>query len=406
MIVVIFFRWLYGYFDFTLSGKFPERFLNLSARRGITLWKSDGTKDHLTACARISDKTAVNELANKTGCTLIINKEHGFPAFCRKYKFRWGLLAGAVIGTAFCVYMSGFIWNITVNVPAGINEYEIRKELAENGLYEGVPYRYEHISTAERHMKLYDNRISWISINVFGTNAVVEISNKEDNQKRDPQKQKNQELQKKVSNLKSTADGTITRIEVQNGSAVVKVGDGVRKGQLLVSGIMEYSDGSNNFADSSGKIFARITKKITFTIPEKMKIPSPVTDKSVTKKEMNIFGIRVPLTIQGNPQIPFYQMQKNSRLTLLGSNLPIQIKEETNIPYQISRVIISRSQAEKILNKRLELYEAFLSADPDTNIIKVSTSVEKKNGSYILSAELAAEENICEKSYIQVNVDD
>ena len=81
---------------------------------------------------------------------------------------------------------------------------------------------------------------------------------------------------KKVSNLKATADGTVTRLEVQSGSPAVRIGDGVKKGQLLVSGVLEYTDGSNAFTDSLGKVFARTAKKITLEMPVKSKISCPI----------------------------------------------------------------------------------------------------------------------------------
>lgn len=401
MLVVNFFRWIYGFFYFELSGKFPERFLNLCAKRGIILWKTDGKKESLSACAKLSEKNTIAELAVKTNCKLDIIKEHGLPAFCQKYKYRIGLLLGAVTGTILCTILSGYIWNININAPSEINEFEIRKELTENGLYEGIPYNYEYISSVERRMKLSDERISWISINVFGTNAVVEISPKNDSEKRKTQKSK---TEKPVSNLISTSDGTITRIEVQNGSAAVKPGDGVRKGQLLVSGVMEYSDGSNDFADSGGKVFAKTSRKIIFEIPQKINMPVSEYDAGCIKRDIDFFGIKIPLSFLGNPDGLFYKKNKIYRMTLLGNDLPIKIQEERLYSYQTKDIFLTDTEAKKILTNRFKIFKLFMSSDPDTTILKENISFEKSSDKFILTAEVTAEENICEKNYIKVNI--
>jgi len=51
LIAVLLFRWIYGYFDFTVNGTFPERFLNLASRKGVRLWRTSGGKESLSASA-------------------------------------------------------------------------------------------------------------------------------------------------------------------------------------------------------------------------------------------------------------------------------------------------------------------------------------------------------------------
>ncbi len=399
MIIVIFFRWIYGYFDFSLSGKFPERFLNLAAKRGIRLWNLNGGKKTLSASVALSQQETVARLAEKAGCELTILKKHGLPPLCRKYRCRAGLLAGALAGAVFCVYMSGYIWNIRIHVPKDLNEYEIRSELAEAGFYEGIPYSYDTVSTIERTVKLADERISWISINVFGTNAVVEISSKADHQSR--QEEENEDIVT-VGNMVSAADGTVTAIESKNGFPVVRIGDGVRKGQLLISGIIPYTDGSNAFADSQGKVFARTYKKLTFSIPGQTQVITDQNDKAVTKKELCFLGLRLPLTAQGNPSGQYYKTIDNEQLTLLGNDLPVSVCTEKLTPYEKTEKQLSADKAKSRLSKQYSVYKLFYTSDPDARIIKETTHFEKKGSRYYLTVHLTTEENICQKRYVTV----
>ncbi len=397
MLIVKLLRWLFGYFDFEIKGRFPERFINLAIRNGLNLWNMRGEKEELHATAKIADKKTAILFAQKAESELFVIKEHGLPYLCRVYKNRAGLFAGLVIGVALSCWLSGFIWNIQINVPPELNEYEIRNQLKTLGFYEGVRYDTKEIDNIKRKMKLNDSRISWISINVFGTNAVVELSPKISSGKDND----NDDKKITVSNLKSTADGTITKINVHNGTAMVEVGEGVRKGQLLVSGIMEYNDGTNVMADSKGTVYAKTCRSITLSIPEKY---DKVTDSDefVCKKELNIFGINFPITLCGNPIGEYYKNQSKLKPTLFGNDLPITVTEEEWQKYHIDKVTLGKEDGKKILNNRLKLYETFMLYSDKRSIISKKTKFEEKNNTYYLIADYEIEEDICEKFPIQL----
>ncbi len=397
MLIVKLLRWIFGYFDFEIRGKFPERFLNLAVRNGLNLWNMRGEKEELHAAAKIADKNTVALFAGKTESELIIEKEHGLPYLCRIYKSRLGLLAGLIIGAALSCWLSGFIWNIEVNVPPELNEYEIRNQLRELGFYEGVRYDSDSIDNIKRKMKLNDERISWVSINIFGTNAVVELSPKISAENdRDDNKNK-----KTVSNLKSTADGTITKINVHNGTAVVEIGEGVRKGQLLVSGIMEYNDGTNVMADSEGTVYAKTSRTVTLSVPKEYS-KAITLDEYVYKREFSFFGISLPVTLCGNPSGEYYKKESKLKPTLFGNALPVSITEEKWQRYETKKLTLSSDNAKKLLDNRLKLYEMFMLYSDRRTVISKKSKFEEKDNMYCLTVSYEVEENICEKSYIQV----
>ena len=395
MLIVKLLRWIFGYFDFEIKGRFPERFLNLAVRNGLNLWNMKGEKEELHATAKIADKNTAELFAQKTESELIIEKEHGLPYLCRTYKSRLGLLVGLIMGVALSCWLSGFIWNIEVNVPPELNEYEIRNQLRELGFYKGVRYNSDSIDNIKRKMKLNDERISWVSINIFGTNAVVELSPK-------ISVEKDKEINKKaVSNLKSTADGTITKINVHNGTAVVEIGEGVRKGQLLVSGIMEYNNGTNVMADSEGTVYAKTSRTVTLSVPKEYN-KAITSDEYVCKREFSFFGISFPITLCGNPVGEYYKKESKLKPTLFDNALPISITEEKWQRYETKKLTLGSDDAKKLLDNRLKLYEMFLIYSDDRTIISKNSKFQEKNSIYYLTVSYEVEENICEKSYIQV----
>ena len=64
------------------------------------------------------------------------------------------------------------------------------------------------------------------------------------------------------TNLIAGETGFITRVEVQNGNAVVKPGDSVLAGDLLVSGIMDNKMGESRLAHARGRVYAQVRERL------------------------------------------------------------------------------------------------------------------------------------------------
>lgn len=110
----------------------------------------------------------------------------------------------------------------------------------------------------EREILLEYDKIGWMSINLIGSHAEVEIKEKEL-----PPKPKSES---DYSNIKASADGVLLSTDIRNGTSYVKVGSAVSKGQLLVSGFYENSLGEIHFVDADADI--RATTNYTFSATE------------------------------------------------------------------------------------------------------------------------------------------
>ena len=83
-------RFLRGYAVFTVSGRFPERFLNITSRRGVRLWGARRTGDGFLAMMYGSDYLRVRPLARAAGVRLRLQEKRGLPAYARRWKGRMG----------------------------------------------------------------------------------------------------------------------------------------------------------------------------------------------------------------------------------------------------------------------------------------------------------------------------
>lgn len=66
-------------------------------------------------------------------------------------------------------------------------------------------------------------------------------------------------------NLVAACDGIVTRLVVVQGTAVVKVGDKVSKGQLLIEGKRHYTDGTFDQVCAIGQVWAEVSVSATAT---------------------------------------------------------------------------------------------------------------------------------------------
>lgn len=396
MVILFLLRILGGYCNFAVTGRFPERFLNLASKNGVALWNTKGENGCISASARLSDMKLVISLAAKSGNEISVCTEHGLPAIARRYKSRTGLLAGLVLGSVFCVFMSGYIWNIDVNCPIRLSEYEIRNELRELGLFEGARYDYDTVSRIERNMLIRDGRISWLSINVDGTNAVVEIS-----PKTEIDSVSKKDKTKTVSNLLAAADGKIVKLSVRSGQAVVQAGEGVRQGQLLVSGINALTDGSSELSDSDAEVIAETSHCMNFFLPKSSTGQS--AGRLISEKtSASIFGLTVPLSLSTAPQGDCFYSRTYQKLQLLGFPLPVYVTHERYYEKNSSDLAADAAKAGEILKKRAAIYRFFLEGQKFTTVESESEEFRETDDGYTLTVTYQTTENIAKKSVIEI----
>lgn len=395
MIIVRLLRWIFGYVEFDVEGKFPERFINLAARKGVNIWRLRKKENNICGFSRRSEYRELEISAEKTQNNIHIVREYGLPFLVNKYKHRSGLFAGMVICAIFCKYMSGYVWDIKVEVPDMINEYEVRSMLKEYGVYEGAKRDDINVQDVISKMYAHDSRISWMTLNISGTSAQVKISP-------DISKAIKKNDITRTSNMKSAADGTVTRVKVKNGTAAVKAGDGIKKGQLLVSGVMEYNDGTTVIVDSKAEIFAKTARSVKLEIPKTF-IKYQKNSSNIIKNDVAIFGIKLPVSFSNTPQGYTTKINEKNQLTLLGSTIPVYVLSEKWQEYEKQPAVLDKQQADKLLKNKLALYELFMiSSTKSGKILRKNITVSETSDSFTLYANYEIEEDVCVRSEFEV----
>ncbi len=389
MFVVKLMRWIKGYVTFVVSGAFTERFLNLLARAGIAIWNVTKQEEDLVAFTVARDYKKLRPYARRAGVRLRVKKRYGLPFYTRKYNKRAGLILGIVIFFTFIFTMSQFVWSVEISGNKEITQFELMQVLESEGIKPGVLKRDIDISIAKQNIMRKIDRLSWIAINISGTSAYVEV--------RERVLQPEMETVDVPSNIVAARSGQIIRVEVHDGQAVVKKGDSVKEGDLLVSGLMQGKTGLNLLTHSSAKVIAQIQEEKIFDIPLVVEV-SDETGKRRTKRMISFLNAEIPIWFCGPIDFDYRLESIRTPLTLFGAKLPLYYKQEVHYELVKHKKAVSVEEAKKAA--------AHLIADYETNVLNIvevisrDISVKKERDRYSVTVKLVANADIAREQEI------
>ena len=162
-----------------VSGAFPERFLNLCAQKAVAFWAVEWPEDHvLRLTVAWQDRKGLDELAQRTGCTVAEAERKGVPPFLIRFRKRYALLAGLALALAAVCFLSRFVLVVEVEgnetVPTQVILTELRRAGLRPGAY-GPGLATREISN-EALLRLED--LSWMAVNLHGIRAQVVVREK------------------------------------------------------------------------------------------------------------------------------------------------------------------------------------------------------------------------------------
>ena len=385
------FRWVRGYVSVEAVGAYPERFLNLMIRKSIPMWDSKGETGKLTVKVIANRYKDLRKIAKKSNMKIKVKNKVGLPFFVLNHKDRKGLLVGSVLFLVIVTILSQFIWYVELPKLNILNEVEVRQVLKDNGLFSGSLKSSVDLKALVRNATIDLGSVGWMSVNINGTKAVVEIS--------ESYKPLKGEKEESMCNIKANKDAQIVRIETAKGQSVVNVGDAVVKGQMLISGVTTNEKGLSNIVHSKADIHAKVKyeHKIVVDMNSTVLIP---TGESITREEYRFFGARVPKDIKFIPNKNYIKQISTKDFMLNNEVIPLSIFTENWIEYEKRSVKITENIALKEAEKKLALYEVF--ALRESEIVNKTTNKKVVDNKLIINANYECIEKIGVESKIEV----
>lgn len=347
MIIKILLQYLLGYVRITIEGYYIERFINICTTSKILIWNLKRDKGvRLFLNIGINDFYRVVKIAKKLKCKVKINKKRGIPFIINKYRKRKIFLLSLFIIIIMMFVSTGYIWNIEIVVEGNLPLENIKEDVIEAGLKTGLKKENIHTEEIVNQIRLKRDDISWIGIELKGTNAIVKVVKaKEAPEIID---------ENDYCNIVATKAGTITQIVAQNGTALVKPGDKVEKGQILIQGAMEGKYTGIRYVHSLGEVKAIVEYSKTQEI--KLKTEEIVKTGNIEKKyqiKFNNFQINFYKTLSN---FKIYDTIEEDKKFKIFSNfyLPISVTKITNEELEKNSKTYTIEEATEIGTKKIE----------------------------------------------------
>lgn len=390
MFIIKFIRYLLGYVEFKVTGGFIERFLNMCNLNSIKMWDLKISNSSLVGFTDIKSYKKMHTYAHRSGNVVKIKNKFGLPFITHRYKYRVGLVAGFVIFVAIISLLTRFVWSIEVEGNKDIPTETIIEFFDDQGLSQGTNIDRLNLEALQSEAMSHFKSISWIHINTYSGKVVIEM--------REAVALPKQVDPDEPYNIKATVDGQIVKMTVFSGYPMVQVGDSVIKGDLLVSGIKDgEKTGNTYYKHANAEVIALTEREITAAEPCSIE-EKDYTGKSKFRSYIDFFNMKIPLYIGGKPEGNYEKQEKETKLKLWGTVIPITFYRVEYMEYSPR----PREQGEEELKNKCirKIEKEIKKIETVRQVVSIDYTPRTENGTYYLTAlctfheEIGTEEKI------------
>ncbi len=389
MLIKLMLRIIFGYVRIQVEGYYIERFINICTNRKILIWNLKRKKGvQLFLNIGIKDFKKLSDISRRTNCKVRIINKKGLPFLLHRYKKRKIFAIFLLVILIMIFISSRYIWNIDIIVQDNQIIENIEEDLQKLGLKQGIKKNKIDKEKIINEIRLHRKDISWIGLDIKGTNVKVKIVKS----KEQPEIISN----KDYCDIIAKKAGTISKITAQNGTAVVSVGDTVEAGDILIKGIMEGKYTEARKVHSLGIVEAEIIYSKTKEVYSEQEIYNK-TGKKENKYEININNKNLKL-YKNNSKFDLYCSEINQSKIKISNNfyLPISITKITN--FEQTKEVKKYSIEEAVEIATQELTKEFENELPNKeNIADKNVKTVQKDNSVIVTLIYKVTEEIGEE---------
>ena len=322
-----------------VESPFPERVLNLCGARNLAFWDMRWESESAFTCRLTRrDYYALRRAVKKLDCALTIVRKEGVPFFLGRFRRRHALLAGLALGGVLLFLGSFFIWDFTVEGNERVTDEEILRALERQGVGIGTFGISLDTENIRNHVLLDVPELVWITVNVSGCRAYVEVREREEV----PEPVNERES----ANVVARRGGLVLEVQALDGVKCVLPGSSVEAGELLISGVEDTETVGARVMAGMGTVEARTWYTLSTVVP------LTVEEKQYTGEERHglslVFGTnRVKFFSNSSIGTGNYDKITNrTQWSLFGLPLPVTAVVETYRYYEPVAAQVSAAQAE------------------------------------------------------------
>ncbi|WP_168735992.1 sporulation protein YqfD [Cohnella fermenti] len=391
------FQYVRGFVRVKLEKGDSERFLNEALKRKLELWSlSFDREGRLHFNVALPDYFRLRPLLRAVRARTRVGERHGLPFQMARFSRRKTFAAG-FFGFIVALYiLSTLVWHVDAEGTATITEDQILAAARAEGVY---PFQWsfrlgETSELADRIAQRLPNA-SWVGIEKQGTKigiTVVESSRPEDSKLQGPR------------DLVAGVDAVVTKIIAENGRPKVKRNDRVRKGDVLISGIVGEAERTQAVV-SKGEVRGLVWYEYKIESPLAKEIRA-YTGEEITKKYWLIGNRALQVSGYNGPTFELSDSRSSFKKLKLGPwTLPIGsgIEKEREVVIQSENLSEEEAKNAGLAQARLEL----LAKCGEGAVIKAEKLLHEQteNGKVVINVLFEVEQSIAlERPIVQYNV--
>ena len=257
-------------------------------------------------------------------------------------------------------YLSNTVLRIEVYGNESISDERVKSILADYGIKIGAFIPSLDLRDSEQRIITAFDSFSWIGIRSSGCRILVDISELTEKPEMIP-----------IStpcNVVAACDAQIVDIRnVHLGMLIPMLYDGVRKGDILISGTIDGKLDHDYFVHAMGEIIGRYDREVTFEQSYVDSVINYGTEK--TKKSLYLFGLKIPLYLNKEEKFEYEYSEEIKYARLFNLELPVGIVEADLKPYTVDEIEYSPEQAKIILESKISVYEKNFIKDKDITVV-------------------------------------
>lgn len=363
---------VFGYRKIGISPDNLSLVTSIFIRAGIiSIFNADGT---LTVKER--DIVRVRSLlAGKVD--FIESETFGLFGIYKRIEHKKTLLIASIVSIFMVILSSSVVWDIRIEGNERIPDSQIIMQLSRCGFSLGDFWSFMDRSEIESRFLKENLDISWININRRGTVAYVSVIESEAGNAKE-------EAPIGYANVVAEYDCIIEEITVKSGIAVVRPGDVVKKGDLLISGILSAESGGGLcYADGTviGRMSDTVTVEVDREYEKKIRSGERLCDITVNFFDfsLNIFKI------YGNSGKGCDIIENVKVFSLLGEKrLPFSVSTKHLAEYDVTRESYTDEQIVRVAGERLNAMTLARLAECD--LLKIKTDGEYTDNGYSMTS--------------------
>ncbi len=332
-------KWLKGYVVCTSCHGSWERFMNMCRHHKINLWK---IKREQNICFSLSadDFKKILPIARKSGILPHIKSKKGFPFLVQEVIRSWTFYSGFIIFFLFLSFLSSFVWEIQFFGQSSYTKETLLKTINSMGICRGMRRRHLICDEIEKNLRERYSDISWVSAEEKG--SLLKISVKE------AEKETEREKNGRPCHLVTKYSGVVKKISTNRGMATVKPGQRVKKGEVLISGILPITSDDEQIVEkipvvAKGEVELYVEQDIEKIIPEEIE-KKDYTGNIIKKYEYQCGDYSIKIK---NPIKRFNKSCKYDIITTVSAEKKIQ-----PFPFFLQKRIYDYREYRQVTKKR------------------------------------------------------